>query len=258
MTELPMTVPAPDKDPDHDLKEIARTFAWAILIAVVIRTFLFEPFNIPSSSMEPTLLVGDFLFVSKFGYGYSGLGTFWGLAPFTGRIMEEHKPQRGDVVVFKWPQDNSTDYIKRVIGLPGDTVQVKEGELYINGKAVPRAALATPLQDPAGPPLLYVTDYTERLPDGPEHIIRHMDRRPNLEDTPLFTVPPHHYFMMGDNRDNSRDSRDPTGGVGYVPEENIVGKAKVIFFSLGNGDAFWEIWKWPFDVRWDRLFRVIG
>jgi signal peptidase I len=253
-----MPDPTPEKDPNSDIKETVRTFAWAILIALVIRTFLFEPFNIPSSSMEPTLLIGDFLFVSKFAYGYSGLGTFWGLAPFAGRIMEKYEPARGDIVVFKWPEDNSTDYIKRVIGLPGDTVQAKEGQLYINGKPVPRAVLATPIPDPDAPAPEYVTDYTEHLPDGPDHIIRHMDKRPNLEDTELFTVPPHHYFMMGDNRDNSRDSRDPTGGVGYVPEENIVGKAEVIFFSLGDNAAFWEIWKWPFDVRWSRLFRMIG
>jgi signal peptidase I len=249
---------ASEKFPDDGFKETVRTFIYAILIALVIRTFAFEPFNIPSSSMEPTLLVGDFLFVSKYAYGYSGRGTFWGLAPFEGRIMEKHEPQRGDIIVFKWPQDNSTDYIKRVIGLPGDTVQMKDGQLYVNGKPVPRAVMTTPLADPDGPPPQDVTDYTESLPNGPQHVIRSMDRRPNLEDTELFTVPAHHYFVMGDNRDNSRDSRDPTGGVGYVPEENIVGKAKLIFFSLGNDAAFWQVWQWPWAVRWSRLFRIIG
>src|ERR1700744_2445009 len=131
--------------------DTARTIIFAILIALVIRTFAFEPFNIPSSSMVPTLLIGDFLFVSKFSYGYGGRGTFWGLNLFSGRIMENEGPHRGDVVVFKWPKDNSTDYIKRVIGLPGDKIQMKDGQLYINGMVVERAKLDAPLTEPGEP-----------------------------------------------------------------------------------------------------------
>ena len=136
---------------DESFKETVRTIVLAMLIALSIRTLAFEPFNIPSSSMVPTLLIGDFLFVSKYSYGYGSTGTFWGLVPFSGRIFD-HPPARGDVVVFKWPGDNSTDYIKRLIGLPGDTVQMKQGILYINGLPVERDRLAQPAPDDDGTP----------------------------------------------------------------------------------------------------------
>jgi len=249
-----MSNPPPPRD--GSIGETTRTIVFAILIALAIRTFAFEPFNIPSSSMVPTLLVGDFLFVSKYSYGYGGRGTFWGLVPFQGRILESEGPHRGDVVVFKWPHDNSTDYIKRVIGLPGDTVQMKEGLLYINGKVVDRERLPSPVSEPGEPAPAGVTDYVEHLPDGPEHVIRKRDGDDDpLDNTPEFLVPPHHYFMMGDNRDNSQDSR--TENVGYVPEENLVGKARILFFSLEDDTRFWEFWKWPWSIRWDRLFKII-
>jgi signal peptidase I len=252
--------------PPESMGEFVRTIVFAVLIALVIRTFLFEPFNIPSSSMVPTLLVGDYLFVSKYSYGYAGRGTFswgWGpvsitLPPYEGRVFENQEPKRGDVIVFKWPKDNQTDYIKRLIGLPGDHVQMKDGMLYINGKVVPREQLPEPTTEPGEPPSTDVTDYLEHLPDGPTHLIRKENGVSDpLDNTPEFIVPPHHYFMMGDNRDNSADSRSPTGDVGYVPEENLVGKARIIFFSLDEDTHFWEIWKWPWAIRWHRLFRVI-
>jgi signal peptidase I len=247
----------PDQPQQSTLGETLRTIVFAVLIALCIRTFIFEPFNIPSSSMVPTLLIGDYLFVSKYSYGYGDYGTFWGLVPFKGRIFENDQPQRGDVVVFKWPKDNSTDYIKRLIGLPGDRVQMKEGILYINDVAVGRAQLASPLTEPGDQPPSSVTDYTEHLPDGPDHIIRKRNGDDNpLDNTQEFTVPLHHYFMMGDNRDNSQDSR--TENVGYVDESNLVGKARIIFFSLDGDTHFWEFWKWPWAIRWDRLFRKIG
>jgi signal peptidase I len=257
MTETSTQNPNPATESyEGSLGETIRTVIFALLIALTIRTFAFEPFNIPSSSMVPTLLIGDFLFVSKYSYGYSGRGTFWGLAPFPGRVLETDEPKRGDIVVFKWPHDNTTDYIKRVIGLPGDTIQMKEGLLYINGTAVERARLAEPVNDPVDPPPESVTDYTEHLPDGPDHVIRKKGDNEPLDNTPVFVVPAHHYFMMGDNRDNSQDSR--TVNVGYVPEENIVGRARVIFFSLQEDAHFWQVWKWPRAVRWDRIFRSIG
>jgi len=238
-------------------KETFRTLISALLIALVIRTFAFEPFNIPSSSMVPSLLVGDFLFVSKFSYGYGTEGTFQGLIPFEGRLGG-NLPKRGDVVVFKLPKDPSIDYIKRLIGLPGDTIQMRHGILYINGVPVERDRLENPLPLPDGHPPVEAVDYLEHLPQGPTHIIRKIgtEDRP-LDNTELFTVPPHHYFFMGDNRDNSSDSRDPHSGVGYVPEENLVGRADFLFFSIGDDTHFWEFWEWPTKVRWSRLFTKV-
>ncbi|MGB9154342.1 MAG: signal peptidase I [Alphaproteobacteria bacterium] len=235
-------------------KETIRTVISALLIALVIRTFAYEPFNIPSSSMVPTLLVGDFLFVSKFSYGYGSAGTFLGLLPFSGRVGGSD-PQRGDVVVFKLPRDPSVDYIKRLIGLPGDTIQMRQGILYINGTPVERDRLATPFPEPDGHPDTNATDYQEHLPQGPTHIIRKLGDDQPLDNTEVFTVPPHHYFFMGDNRDNSLDSR--TTNVGYVPEENLVGKAQFLFFSIQEHTHFWEIWTWPWTVRWHRIFNGI-
>jgi len=241
------------------MKETIRTIVMAMVIALFIRTLAFEPFNIPSSSMVPSLLIGDYLFVSKFAYGYGSTGTFWNAAPFAGRIFGG-TPERGDVVVFKLPRDNSTDYIKRLIGLPGDTVQMRQGILYINGVPVERDKLAEPVGVNAGEPdsRRDIADYLEHLPNGPTHFIRKEGDNMPLDNTEVFVVPPHHYFFMGDNRDNSRDSRDPSGGVGYVPEENLVGKAGFLFFSLRDGTHFWEVWKWPTAVRWQRLLMKIG
>jgi signal peptidase I len=235
-------------------KETLRTIISALLIALVIRTFAFEPFNIPSSSMVPTLLVGDFLFVSKFSYGYGSQGTFLGFLPFKGRLGGG-EPKRGDVVVFKLPRDPSVDYIKRLIGLPGDTVQMRQGILYINGVPVERDRLESAVPEPDGHPPEAATDYLEHLPQGPTHIVRKMGEDEPLDNTEVFTVPAHDYFFMGDNRDNSLDSR--TTNVGFVPEENLVGKAEFLFFSLNENAHFWELWKWPTSVRWKRLFTII-
>lgn len=256
-----MTTPNPETPEapmslKEDLKDTMRTVIYAVIIALIIRTFAFEPFNIPSASMEPSLLIGDFLFVSKYAYGYGGTGTFMGLIPFSGRIGG-HEPQRGDVVVFKWPQDNSTDYIKRLIGLPGDSVQMREGILYINGQPVERDRLAKALPVGSTPSPDTATDYLEHLPQGPTHFIRKSPVIDPLDNTDVFIVPPHHYFFMGDNRDNSADSRAPHGGVGFVPEENLVGKAELIFFSIDGDTHVWEFWRWPWTVRWNRLFMKI-
>jgi signal peptidase I len=240
-------------------KETIRTIISALLIALVIRTFAFEPFNIPSSSMVPTLLVGDFLFVSKFSYGYGSAGTFMGLVPFKGRILENvlgDQPQRGDVVVFKLPRDPSIDYIKRLIGLPGDTIQMRQGILYINGVPVERDRLENPLPEPDGQVSSGAVDYLEHLPGGVTHIIRKLGDDEPLDNTDVFAVPPHDYFFMGDNRDNSLDSR--TANVGFVPEENLVGKADFLFFSIKEGTHFWQFWTWPWTVRWHRLFTKIS
>jgi signal peptidase I len=233
--------------------DTVKTVVYAVLIAVFVRTVAYEPFNIPSGSMIPTLLVGDYLFVSKFSYGYSRYSLPFGLPLFSGRLFF-HEPERGDVAVFKKPTDNSTDYIKRLIGLPGDRIQMKGGLLYINGEPVKRED-AGPYADPDGPRGFAYHRYIETLPNGRKHPIIEIGDNQQLDNTDVFTVPPGHYFAMGDNRDNSQDSR--TREVGYVPAENLVGRAEFLFFSIDPSAHWWEVWKWPFAIRWDRPFSAI-
>jgi signal peptidase I len=248
--------------------ETVKTVAYALLIALVIRTFLFQPFNIPSGSMENTLLIGDYLFVEKFAYGYSRYSFPFGFPPFSGRVFGA-SPQRGDVIVFRFPPNPSVDYIKRCIGLPGDTVQVINAQVWINGKPVPRvrAGDAT-VPDEIGVPKK-VERFRETLPNGKSYFVlghdvlvpgdepQNMEERYRGDNTQVYVVPPGHYLMMGDNRENSSDSRLEVGGFGFVPAENLEGKAEFIFFST-NGDAqLWELWKWPWAVRYNRLFTVI-
>lgn len=245
--------------PQGGFFEFVKVVFQALLIAVVVRTFLFQPFNIPSGSMIPTLLVGDFLFVSKYSYGFSKFS--FPLSPnlFEGRILAS-PPKRGDVIVFKLPRDNSTDYIKRVIGLPGDTIQMKEGRLYINGNEVPREPIAKVHTEDYYGHETDVPTYKETLPNGVAHTIIEIQGDTGFNDnTELFKVPENSYFMMGDNRDNSTDSRVPPdqGGVGYVPFENLIGRAELIFFSVKQGEAAWKVWEWPWTVRWNRLFKPV-
>lgn len=237
--------------------ETVKTVVYAVLIALVLRTFAYEPFSIPSGSMLPTLKIGDYLFVSKFSYGYSHFSLPWGWPPFVGRVLADEQPvERGDVAVFVLPTDGKTDYIKRIIGLPGDTVQVREGRLYINDELVERELVQQNLQtDSAGFPQT-VTQYVETLPNGVSHLIWERSDREILDNTPVFTVPEGHYFAMGDNRDNSQDSR--TRQVGFVPKDNLIGRAEFLFFSVNGSARFWEVWKWPSAIRWDRLFNGIG
>ena len=232
--------------------EVVKTIVYALLIAGVIRSFFFQPFNIPSASMEDTLLVGDYLFVSKYSYGYSRHSFPFGLAYFDGRFWMG-SPERGDVVVFKLPSDDSTDYIKRVIGLPGDRIQVLSGVLYINDVPVPKERIEDYVEA-VGDYQYRVARYRETLPNGASYVVLDREENSNLDNTEVFVVPEGHYFMMGDNRDNSADSR---AGVGYVPLENLVGKAKIIFFSSDGSARFWQLWKWPFSIRYGRLGALI-
>jgi signal peptidase I len=240
--------------------ETVKTIVYAILIALVVRTVAYEPFNIPSGSMIPTLLVGDYLFVSKYSYGYSRFSLPFGLPLFSGRILDFHKPQRGDVAVFKLPTDTSTDYIKRIVGLPGDKIQMVHGNLFINGQMVQRRQVDDYLYQEGGTTIL-MHQYIETLPRGTgelglEHPILKIGDEGPLDNTAVYEVPQGYYFAMGDNRDNSQDSR-VMSAVGFVPAENLVGHAVILFFSTNGEAAWWEVWKWPFAIRYGRLLHGV-
>ncbi|OCW57703.1 signal peptidase I [Hoeflea olei] len=239
------------KNPSSGLWENVKVLIQALLLAVVIRTLLFQPFSIPSGSMMETLLVGDYLFVSKYSYGYSKYSLPFSPDLFSGRIWSSN-PERGDVAVFRLPSNPKVDYIKRVIGLPGDRVQVTDGVLYINGEAVKRELVGNYTPEGRYNQGTDVPVYKETLPNGVSYTT--LDINPNSpgDNTREFVVPEGHYFMMGDNRDNSLDSRFD---VGYVPLENFVGRATIIFFSIAEDSSPLEIWKWPTDLRLGRFFK---
>ncbi len=241
--------------PKGEVSEFLKTAAYAILIALVIRSVFFEPFNIPSGSMKPTLLVGDYLFVNKPAYGYSRFSFPFGIAPIEERIWSK-EPQRGDVIVFALPTQTNINYIKRVIGLPGETIQVIRGRLYINGEMVPRELVAEIEIENDNKQTQRVSEYIETLPGGVKHHIYEDSDNEVLDNTDIYTVPNGHYFMMGDNRDNSQDSR-VSHLVGPVPFENIVGRADFLFFSTNHYARLLEIWKWPWTIRYSRLFMDI-
>lgn len=236
--------------------EFLKTAVIAVILALVIRTFLFEPFNIPSGSMKPTLEIGDYLFVYKPSYGYSKHSFPFGMAPIEDRILAGGKePKRGDVIVFKLPSDPSIDYIKRIVAMPGETVQVIDGRLYIDRREIPREPVGLKQID-EGYGEVTMMEYIETLPGGVmHHIYEEGDDRP-LDNTEEYIVPEGSYFVMGDNRDNSQDSRVQEM-VGYVPLENIVGRAQFIFFSTNGYANLAEVWKWPKTVRYNRLFQGI-
>lgn len=236
------------------LFDTLKTVFWAIVIALLVRTFAFEPFNIPSGSMIPTLLVGDYLFVSKFSYGYSKHSMPFSLPVIPGRVFET-EPERGDVVVFKLPSDTTQDYIKRVIGLPGDTVQVTDGRLYINNKLVERERIEDYILTDGTGRSAAVPQYIETLPNGKVHRILELfgDQGPS-DNTEAFTVPEGHYFMMGDNRDNSADSRAFPSRFRFVPIENLVGRAEFLFYSKDSSQPVYDLGS----IRFDRLFQGVN
>jgi signal peptidase I len=253
MTELTRKqIDSMQKNKSGGIGETIKTVVYAVVIAFGVRTFAYEPFNIPSGSMIPTLLVGDYLFVSKFSYGYSRYTVAFGAPLFDGRILYT-KPERGDVAVFKLPRDNKTDYIKRIIGLPGDRIQVIGGILHINGEAVKRDRVEDFVTTDQFGRQVRVAQYVETLPNGRKHNIIEESDSGSLDNTQVYTVPENHFFAMGDNRDNSLDSR-VSSMVGFVPVENLVGRAEFLFFSIDEGSSFWEFWKWPWAVRFGRIF----
>ncbi len=251
-----MTATSDSKKKNGGFMETVQVVVQALLIALLIRTFLFQPFNIPSGSMKDTLLIGDYLFVSKYTYGYSRFSLPLSPDLFTGRIWGA-PPQQGDVAVFKLPRDNETDYIKRVIGLPGDKIQMIDGWLHINGQPVKRERLSDITQDDGNGQMVKVRRWQETLPNGISYTTLDMVDNGFYDNTPVYEVPLGHYFMMGDNRDNSADSR-VLSQVGYIPYENFIGKAQVIFFSIEEGASAWQVWNWPWTVRWDRLFMTVN
>ena len=243
------------------------------LFALILRAFIIAPFTIPSGSMLPRMMIGDYLFVAKWPYGYSRYSFPFGLAAFDGRILAG-TPQRGDVAVFRYPDGGDVDYVKRVIGLPGDRVQMRAGTLFLNGQPVPKvriadflvpitpnspcryadAALARTVTAPDGSRACAYPRYRETLPGGKSYAV--LDQMDGLADTTgVFTVPAGHYFMMGDNRDDSEDSRFPVeaGGVGYLPADHLIGKAWVTFFSTDGSVDWLKPWTWASAARWDRI-----
>lgn len=267
--------PAETLKPRSELRDTISFLVKLVILVFIVRSFVFAPFSIPSGSMLPRLLVGDYLFITKWNYGYSKHSLPWSLPLIPGRIFAKD-PARGDVVVFKAPPDAKTDWIKRVIGVPGDTVQMRGGQLILNGQAIPKQRVAdfvlpmTPnaecdadtLETAAdGTAVCRIPRYRETLPGGKSYDV--LDSGPTTgDDTQMFTVPAGHVFLMGDNRDNSADSRfepvmDSTGtnrgGIRFVPMENIQGKAVVNFWST-DGSAQWVLpWTWFSAARFERI-----
>ena len=266
MTSQDSAVKAIKQQKKTSWDETIRTIIFAIILAVTVRSFAFEPFNIPSGSMKSNLLIGDYLFVSKYSYGYSRYSFPFGLPLFSGRIFED-KPKRGDVVVFRPPLNPRVDYIKRVIGLPGDKVQVKEGLVYINGKVLPRNFIDD-FSDTEENQVKTIPRLAEILPEGkvimilkenpPSPVTTDEDKIKNYihaNNTPEYIVPEGEYFVMGDNRDNSRDSRFE---VGFVPAENLVGRAEIIWFSTDGSAKLLNPISWFTAMRTDRFFKRIN
>jgi len=233
--------------------ELVRSLVIAMILATIFRSFFFEPFHIPSGSMKPTLLVGDYIFVSKPSYGYSRHSFPFAFPPFDGRIFED-KPERGDVIVFKLPSNPSVNYIKRLIGMPGDTIQMRNGVLYINDNVVPKKRIADFIEKDAFGSVQRTPRYIETLPNGVSHYVLDESENMPLDNTPVYQVPEGHYFFMGDNRDNSADSR-VLQSVGYVDEDYLVGPAENVFFSIST--PFWKVWQWFSGIRAERFFHSI-
>jgi signal peptidase I len=242
--------------------ETAKIVVQALAIAMVVRVFFYQPFNIPSGSMKSTLLIGDYLFVSKLSYGYSRFSFPFSPDLFQGRVFGT-EPKRGDVAVFRLPQDESVDYIKRVIGMPGDEIQMKDGVLFINGTAVPKVYKDEFKNVECDRYFRHCRNvvyrrYEETLPEGLKYTVLDLEPAGEFDNTDVFKVPAGHYFMMGDNRDNSSDSR---ASVGYVPFENFIGRAEIIFFSAAVDEPeamrWLSPWTWPFDIRWTRFFNLV-
>lgn len=253
MTET--TLPPPGDR--NETIEIIKTVAVALLIALFLRVLLFQPFTIPSASEEPNLYEGDYVIVTKFDYGWSRHSIPFSPPLFEGRILSK-APERGDIIVFKLPRDGRTDYIKRLIGVPGDRVQMRQGLLYLNGQPVERRQTELVTETGGSGLMRPVARVEETLPGGRRYMTNDFGVDGDLDDTPEVIVPPGHYFFIGDNRDNSADSRLPTEiGVGLVPEENLVGKARLVLLSWSPGASLFKPWTWVLNLRPSRFGKVL-
>jgi signal peptidase I len=237
-----------------ELRDTVVVIIEALVIALVFRTFLYQPFSIPTASMQSTLMIGDYFIASKFTWGF-GKYSFPIALPFNGRFFAMAEPQRGEIAVFRNEVSNE-DYIKRVIGLPGDRIQMREGRLYINGTMVERRQIGEAVDTDSDGRTVPVLVYEETLPNGVTHIIQEVSDDQFLDDTEEYVGPPAPNCMMGDNRDRSQDSR-VLSAVGYVPFDNFIGKAEARFFSITDNIPPWQLWEWPANVRWDRMFESV-
>ena len=243
------------KKPQQDKKELGfiPTLIIALILAGFVRSFFFEPFHIPSSSMKPNLLIGDYIFVSKYSYGYSKYSFPFSFNLFEGRIWQKNKPQRGDVAVFRLPSNPRINYVKRVIGLPGDSVQMVDSVLYVNDKEMVKSDESIFIDNHGQIPIR-IRSFNEKLTD--EKTVRILDQASDFmqDNTGIYKVPQGHYFAMGYNRDNSQDSRF-LAEVGYIPQENLIGKANIIFFSASK--PIWQFWHWHKSIRFSRILKII-
>ena len=243
------------KSNESSFFEFIKTIFYAVIIAIIFRSLLFEPYNIPSGSMLPNLLIGDYLFVSKFSYGYSRFSFPFGVVPLPENRVFAAEPERGDVIVFKLPSNTSINYIKRVIGLPGDRLQMKDRKLFLNGHLVNQYNDGKFKLVHNNQYEQFLDKYKEKLDNGRSYSILNLNDFQPLDNTKEFIVPDSHYYMMGDNRDNSLDSR--ANGGWFVPFENLVGKGNFIFFSISGDTRFWQFWRWPLNIRYNRIFKKI-
>ena len=237
-----------------ELRETIVVVVEALLIALVFRTFLYQPFSIPTASMQSSMMIGDYFLASKFAWGYGQYSFPFGIVPMQGRVFGG-LPERGDIAVFH-NAPTGDEYVKRVIGLPGDTIQMIDGILNINGTPVEREVISQGTDKDSTGYTVPVTLYRETLPNGVSHTIQEIADNGPLDNTAEYHVPEGHYFMMGDNRDRSQDSR-VLSAVGYVPVGNLIGKAEARFFSIQDDIPPWQIWRWWGNVRLDRMFQSV-
>ena len=249
------TAEEPQRNSLQEWWEMGKSVIIALLIALVIRTLLFQPFTIPSGSMEPTVLPGDYVIIDKYAYGYSKYSLPIAVPLFKGRLFDR-APKRGDIIVFKLPRDNKTDYIKRLIGLPGDKIQVSRGVVYINGTPLPRQEMSPGVETGPYGMTKQVERFQETMPNGKSYVTNSYGPDGEADNTGVFEVPAKSYFFMGDNRDNSADSRfaPSENGVGYVPEENLVGRASFVLLSWNEKASIFKPWTWFLDLRLSRFF----